>query len=110
MFGSDRSWDSDWRGSVENGRGDAFFVDAREGREPGGKLKDPVFDKSMAHRFHRQEAHETSHGKVAERSRHADDDRKKGKDAQGAGKNPGLARGNEDVDAVWHRGSRPRNF
>jgi hypothetical protein len=115
MFGSDRSWDSDWCG-IASGRGrrEGFRDDSREGGdfigELIGELKEPVFEKSMAYRIHNGEARESSHGKVAGRSAHSSDDRAKKRDVHNSGKEPGQAQSKEDVDAVWHRRSPSRSF
>jgi hypothetical protein len=114
MFGSDRSWDSDWCGIAPGrGRREGFKDDSREGGdltgELMGELKEPVFEKSVAYRSHRQEAREGSPGGVSGHGgARASDNRKK--DARSTSKKPVTAGGNEDVDAVWHRGSGPRNF
>jgi hypothetical protein len=74
-------------------------------------MKEPVFENSIAYEVHRREAREASHGKGAGGSgERTSDDRKIKKDARSTLKEPGARRGDEDVDAVWHRGSRPRNF
>jgi hypothetical protein len=106
----DRSWDSGWRGTAaEKGRGEAFIADRREGGELIGELKEAASGKSMAYRIHPREDREASHGKVAGRSgSRASDGRKK--DARSASRETRTSRVDEDVDAVWHRGSRPRNF
>jgi hypothetical protein len=109
----DRSWDSGWLGiAAEKGRGDAFISDRHEGGELTGELEGPVVEKSTAYRIHRREDREASHGKMAGRNgSRASDDRKK--DTRSARKEPDTSRTSrvdEDVDAVWHRGSRPRNF
>lgn len=116
MFGTDRNWDSGFHGlDVGSGRRDSFMADSRQGDEPVGSrydycgLKEPVFEKAVAYRIHRGDAREFSRGKVAGRGgAGGPDDRKK--DARSTSKDPWSGRGNEDVDAVWHRGARPRNF
>lgn len=111
MFGSDRSWDSDWCGIASGrGRGEGFRNDSREGGDLIGELKEPVFEKSMTYEIHRGEARESSQGKVAGRSMHSSDDRAKKRDVHNSGKEPGQAHGKEDVDAVWHRRSPSRSF
>jgi hypothetical protein len=110
MFGSDRSWDSDWRGTIlENRREDAFRTDSREDDEPVRLLEGPAFRKSMARSTHRQEAREAGRGKAAGHGGPGGSDGLK-KDARSAGKDPWSGRGNEDVDAVWHRRSGRRTF
>jgi hypothetical protein len=111
MFGSDRSWDSDWRGIASGrGRGEGFRDDSREGGNLIGERKEPVFEKSMAYKIQRGEAREGSHGKVAGRNVHSSDARTKKRDVHDPSKEPGQAHVKEDVDAVWRRRSPSRTF
>jgi hypothetical protein len=74
-------------------------------------MKEPFFEKSLAYKIHRGEARETGHGGVSVPGKggaRASDSRKK--DTRSMSKKPAAAGGSEDVDAVWHRGSGPRNF
>jgi|SwirhisoilCB2_FD_contig_61_4002385_length_496_multi_2_in_0_out_0_1 hypothetical protein len=111
MFGSDRSWDSDWRG-IASGRerGEGFGDDSREGADLIGELKKPVFEKSMAFKIHHGEAREGSHGRAAAPAVRSSNTLIKKRDVDNSGKEAGQAHGNEDVDAVWHRRSPSRSF
>jgi hypothetical protein len=101
---SDRSWGEDWCG-------DAFIAEGREGGEFTGDMKEPIFVNSIAYGIHRREVREASHGKGAgDSGGRTSDDRKIKKDVPSNRKEPGPRRSDEDVDAVWHRRSRPRNF
>ncbi|HVW65263.1 MAG TPA: hypothetical protein VHB01_09615 [Nitrosospira sp.] len=105
-MGSDRSWRG---GAVENRGREAFITDGREAGGFFGELNRPIFENSITY-IHQREVREAGHEKIAERDAPAADSRKGKKDAEGAGEKPGVAGDNDDVDAVWHRGARPRNF
>lgn len=116
MLGSDRSWGSDWCGeAMENRREEAFIADGREAGELFDELKEPVFESSVVYRIHhgdgevRKASHEEDE-KMAEHGARVADDRKRKKDANDISEEPAAGSGNEDVDAVWHRGVPPRNF
>jgi hypothetical protein len=112
MLGSDRSWGEDWCSpAAESGWGDAFIAVSREGGEFSGDMKEPVFENSIIYGIHSREAREAGHGKETGSSGEGtSDDRKIKKDTRSTHKEAVVPRGDEDVDAVWHRGSGPRNF
>jgi hypothetical protein len=73
-------------------------------------MKEPIFVNSIAYGIHRREVGDARHGKAGGSGGRTSDDRKIKKDVPSNRKEPGPRRSDEDVDAVWHRRSRPRNF
>jgi hypothetical protein len=73
-------------------------------------MKEPIFVNSIAYGIHRREVGEARHGKgTGGGGGRTSDARKIKKDGLSTSKEPGPRR-DEDVDAVWHRRSSPRNF